>query len=161
MPCHLGEAKHLLLRAGCMDLHVVSWGGIGLHRRPVGQPARKLAARIGRHTAAAPVRGMALTLWVESVPQDDPDDVTIAGVHMAQRFRTPPNWPAAPEGWLPPEGWQPDPAWGPAPAGWQFWAADGPAPTPTPMVESSHFEDFPEALEYRQSLAQRTSESLN
>ncbi len=47
---------------------------------------------------------------------------------MLQQFQTPPNWPAAPQGWVPPEGWQPDPAWGPAPVGWQFWAADVPAP---------------------------------
>jgi hypothetical protein len=68
------------------------------------------------------------------VPEDDPDVVTITGVPLAQRFQTPPNWPAAPEGWVPQGGWQPDPAWGPAPAGWQFWSADDSAPTAEPTA---------------------------
>jgi len=52
-------------------------------------------------------------------------------------FNTPPNWPAAPAGWVPPEGWQPDPAWGPAPAGWNFWV-ETPAPAPvTPPVSTT------------------------
>jgi hypothetical protein len=54
---------------------------------------------------------------------------------MTQRFQTPPNWPDAPEGWVPAEGWQPDPAWGPAPAGWQFWVADAAVPDPTSAAE--------------------------
>ncbi|GAA3708671.1 hypothetical protein GCM10022204_28470 [Microlunatus aurantiacus] len=40
---------------------------------------------------------------------------------LARRFNPPPNWPAAPDGWVPPPGWQPDPAWGPPPPDWPVW----------------------------------------
>ncbi|MEE2570689.1 hypothetical protein V1638_14985 [Pseudarthrobacter sp. J64] len=43
---------------------------------------------------------------------------------MASKFNPPPNWPAAPDGWVPPADWQPDPAWGPLPEGWQLWIDD-------------------------------------
>jgi membrane protease YdiL (CAAX protease family) len=36
-------------------------------------------------------------------------------------FTPPPNWPPAPEGWVPPAGWQPHPSWPPPPPGWIFW----------------------------------------
>jgi uncharacterized small protein (DUF1192 family) len=62
---------------------------------------------------------------------------------MAQRFQTPPNWPASPQGWMPPAGWQPDPAWGPAPEGWQFWVDETLAAetaVPPPAQESADDE---------------------
>ena len=40
---------------------------------------------------------------------------------LARRFNPPPNWPAAPAGWVPPPGWQPDPSWGPPPPDWPLW----------------------------------------
>jgi hypothetical protein len=39
-----------------------------------------------------------------------------------QLFWTPPpNWPAAPPGWLPVAGWMPPPEWPPPPTDWQWW----------------------------------------
>jgi hypothetical protein len=40
---------------------------------------------------------------------------------LARRFNPPPNWPAAPAGWIPPQGWQPDAAWGSPPPDWPLW----------------------------------------
>ena len=42
------------------------------------------------------------------------------------RFNSPPNWPAAPPGWVPPPDWRPDPSWPPPPPGWQVWVDDTP-----------------------------------
>ncbi|MDP5185496.1 hypothetical protein QOZ88_22920 [Blastococcus sp. BMG 814] len=67
------------------------------------------------------------------------DDIVVdrTGASMAQRFRTPPNWPAPPEGWVPPQGWHPDPTWGPAPSGWQFWTPDDSGTTGPVMPSES------------------------
>src|SRR5215203_5303443 len=48
------------------------------------------------------------------------------------RFNTPPNWPNAPEGWMPDPGWAPDSAWPPATAGWRFWLNDYGVPVDGP-----------------------------
>ena len=40
------------------------------------------------------------------------------------RFRTPPGWPPAPQGWEPPPGWRPDTSWPAAPADWEYWRAE-------------------------------------
>ncbi|HEU0190489.1 MAG TPA: hypothetical protein VFR17_04365 [Mycobacterium sp.] len=37
------------------------------------------------------------------------------------RFNPPPNWPAAPPGWVPDSNWRPDPSWPPPPPGWPLW----------------------------------------
>jgi hypothetical protein len=57
---------------------------------------------------------------------------------MSARFNPPPNWPAAPEGWVPPQGWQPDPAWGPAPAGWNLWVDEAGHPVAAPVATPAH-----------------------
>ncbi|MDM4763855.1 hypothetical protein QT381_12635 [Galbitalea sp. SE-J8] len=38
-----------------------------------------------------------------------------------RRFRTPPGWPPAPEGWTPPHGWAPPAHWPAPPEDWRFW----------------------------------------
>lgn len=40
---------------------------------------------------------------------------------MGKRFNPPPNWPAAPAGWMPGPGWRPDPRWPAPPPGWPLW----------------------------------------
>ena len=57
---------------------------------------------------------------------------------MSARFNPPPNWPAAPEGWVPPQGWQPDPAWGPAPAGWSLWVDEAGHPAAAPVATAAY-----------------------
>lgn len=47
---------------------------------------------------------------------------------MGMRFNPPPNWPPAPDGYVPPPGWQPQPSWPPAPPGWPLWVDDGNQP---------------------------------
>ena len=47
---------------------------------------------------------------------------------MGLRFRPPPGWPPAPEGFTPQPGWQPDPSWPPPPAGWQLWVDEDQPP---------------------------------
>lgn len=57
---------------------------------------------------------------------------------MSARFNPPPNWPAAPQGWVPPQGWQPDPAWGPAPAGWNLWVDEAGNPAAAPVAAAAY-----------------------
>ena len=45
------------------------------------------------------------------------------------RWNPPPNWPAAPHGWVMPKTWEPDAAWPPAPEGWVFWEPVALSPT--------------------------------
>jgi hypothetical protein len=40
------------------------------------------------------------------------------------RFRVPPGWPPAPDGWEPGPGWRPDPGWPPAASDWLYWRAE-------------------------------------
>lgn len=40
------------------------------------------------------------------------------------KFNTPPQWPDAPEGWIPDPGWKPDPNWPQPPVDWTFWTND-------------------------------------
>lgn len=44
---------------------------------------------------------------------------------MTTLFRTPPGWPAPPDGFIPGESWSPDPIWGPAPIDWVFYTENG------------------------------------
>ena len=48
------------------------------------------------------------------------------------RFNTPPNWPNAPEGWMPDPGWTPESGWPAPPAGWRFWLNDYGVPVDGP-----------------------------
>lgn len=48
------------------------------------------------------------------------------------KFRTPPEWPPAPDGWVPDPGWQPDATWPAAPRGWDFWVNDYGVPVEAP-----------------------------
>lgn len=48
------------------------------------------------------------------------------------KFRTPPEWPPSPRGWIPDAGWQPDARWPPAPRGWDFWVNDYDVPIEGP-----------------------------
>ncbi len=43
---------------------------------------------------------------------------------MGYRFNPPPDWPPAPEGFVPQPGWQPDASWPPVPPGWSLWIDD-------------------------------------
>ena len=45
------------------------------------------------------------------------------------RWNPPPDWPAAPHGWVMPKEWEPDAAWPPAPEGWVFWEPVALSPT--------------------------------
>lgn len=49
------------------------------------------------------------------------------------RFQSPPNWPQAPDSWIPDPGWKPDPSWPAAPAGWRFWSNDYGVAIPAPQ----------------------------
>lgn len=48
------------------------------------------------------------------------------------RFQTPPNWPPAPENWIPDPGWKPEPSWPTPPLGWRFWVNDYGVPIAAP-----------------------------
>ena len=58
---------------------------------------------------------------------------------MGYRFNPPPDWPPAPEGFVPEPGWQPDASWPPVPPGWSLWIDD-------PVVPGSSLPAAPNAL---------------
>lgn len=48
------------------------------------------------------------------------------------KFRTPPQWPPAPDGWVPDPGWKPEASWPTPPSGWNFWVNDYGVPVEAP-----------------------------
>src|SRR5690606_20077316 len=48
------------------------------------------------------------------------------------RFRTPPEWPPPPDGWVPDRGWAPEPSWPAPPRDWDFWVNDYDVPVEGP-----------------------------
>lgn len=48
------------------------------------------------------------------------------------KFNSPPQWPAAPEGWFPEPGWTPDNSWPQPSKDWAFWVNDYGVPVDGP-----------------------------
>lgn len=48
------------------------------------------------------------------------------------KFRTPPQWPPVPDGWIPDPGWHPEADWPSAPKDWDFWVNDYGVPVEGP-----------------------------